>query len=225
MAVTTNIGLHIYTDNELESTFESVRQWRNQIQGNNSSSNKSDMQKIDEAIGDLQAKKTVNTVNSLPTADATEYAKHLLYDYNNSLYFIIYSNSEYSYVQVGKDYTSGTNINIVNGVINATDTTYTAGNNVAIDSTDNNKISVTTLKFTNVTASSWVSDNTYQDFGYKCEIACQGVTIDMYIEVVFGVAEATSGNYAPICASDTNKVTIYSKVNDSITIPLIKEVV
>lgn len=203
MAVTTNIGLHIYTDAELESAFQTVRQWRAQLQGNNSGNDKSDFQKIDEAIGALQAEKTVTSVNSLPTADATEYAKHLLYDYNGSLYFIVYSNSEYSYIQAGK--------------------TYTAGDGIAISQAG--VISVSALKFTNVTASTWVSDNTYQDYTYKCEITCQGVTSDMYIEVVFGVTEATSGDYAPVCLSSSNTVTIYSKVNDSITIPLIKEVV
>lgn len=203
MAVTTNLGLHIYTDVELEAAFQTVRQWRNQLQGNNSGNDKSDFQKIDEAIGALQAEKTVTVVNSLPTANATEYAKHLLYDYNNALYFIIYSDSTYSYVQVGKDYTAGANITISNAGV----------------------VSVTSLKFTNVTASTWVSDNTYTDYGYKCVLACQGVTSDMYMEVVFNVVEATSGDYAPVCLSGTDTVTIYSKVNDSITIPLIKEVV
>ena len=202
MAVTTNLGLHIYTDAELEAAFSTVRQWRTQFQGNNSSSDKSDIQKIDEAIGALQAEKTVTTVNSLPTANATEYAKHLLYDYNDSLYFIVEDSGAYSYIQAGKVYTAGSNISIANDTI-----------------------SVSSLKFTNVSASTWVSDSTYQDYAYKCDITCQGVTADMYIEVVFGVAEATSGDYAPICQSSSNTITIYSKVNDSITIPLIKEVV
>ena len=201
MAVTTNIGLHIYTDAELESAFSTVRQWRNQLQGNNSGNDKSDFQKIDEAIGDLQAKKTLEPVNSLPTADSTEYAKHLLYSYNGALYFIVYNGTNYEFLEVGKS--------------------YTAGNGISISGTT---ISVSSLKFTNVTASTWVSDNTYTDYVYKCVLACQGVTSDTMIEVVFDVAEATSGDYAPVCLSETDTVTIYSKVNDSITIPLIKEV-
>lgn len=202
MALTPNIGLHIYTDQELEAAFSTVRQWRTQFQGNNSSSNKSDIQKIDEAIGALQAEKTVTTVNSLPTANATEYVKHLLYDYNDSLYFIVENDGTYSYVQAGKVYTAGSNISIANDTI-----------------------SVSSLKFTNVSASTWVSDNTYQNYPYKCDITCQGVTANTVIEVVFGMTEATSGDYAPICQSSSNTVTIYSKVNDSVTIPLIKEVV
>lgn len=109
MAVTTNIGLHIYTDAELESAFQTVRQWRNQLCGNTTSS---DLYLIDQAIGALQQKKTINVVNSLPTANQTEYEKHLVYSYQNSLYFIIYDNSEYSLVQVGKTYSAGNGIAI-----------------------------------------------------------------------------------------------------------------
>lgn len=83
------------------------------------------------------------------------------------------------------------------------------------------------LVFTNVVvaAADWVADATYTDYGYKCEITCQGVNADMVMEVVFDVTEATSGNYAPVCLSGANKVTIYSKVNTAITVPVIKEVV
>ena len=109
MAVTTNIGLHIYTDQELEAAFNTVREWRNQLCGNTTSS---DLYLIDQAIGALQQKKTINVVNSLPTANQTEYEKHLVYSYQNSLYFIIYDNSEYSLVQVGKTYSAGNGIAI-----------------------------------------------------------------------------------------------------------------
>ena len=44
------------------------------------------------------------------------------------------------------------------------------------------------------------------------------------MEVIFDVDEATSGNYAPVCTTGTDSVTIYGKVNDSITIPVIKEI-
>ena len=83
--------------------------------------------------------------------------------------------------------------------------------------------SIDTLVFKNVTASTWVSDNTYADFSYKCVLALTGVTEDMFIEVVFAPTEAMSGNYAPVCLSGANSVTIYGKVNTSITIPLVKE--
>lgn len=115
MALTPNIGLHIYTDQELEAAFSTVRQWRNQLSGNN---NSSDLYLIDQAIGELQQKKTINTVNSLPTANQTEYEKHLIYSYQNSLYFIVFDGDEYSLIQVGKTYSAGNGIAIsASGVI------------------------------------------------------------------------------------------------------------
>ena len=109
MAVTTNIGLHIYTDQELEAAFNTVREWRNQLCGNTTSSG---LYLIDQAIGALQQKKTINVVNSLPTANQTEYEKHLVYSYQNSLYFIIYDNSEYSLEKIRKTYSAGNGIAI-----------------------------------------------------------------------------------------------------------------
>lgn len=78
-----------------------------------------------------------------------------------------------------------------------------------------------TKTFTNVSASSWVDDTTYEDYPYKCDVSCSGVTSSYYAEVVFDTAEALSGNYAPVCSTGSSIVTIYSKVNDTITIPTI----
>lgn len=78
------------------------------------------------------------------------------------------------------------------------------------------------LVFTNVSASSWVSDDTYTDYGYKCVISnLTGVTENDFAQVVFAPTEADSGNYATVCLTGSGTVTIYSKVNDSITIPSI----
>lgn len=77
------------------------------------------------------------------------------------------------------------------------------------------------IKLTNKTANTWVEDSTYSDFKYKCDIACDGVTTDMYAEIVFNVAQATSGNYSPVCETGNGIVTIWSSVTDSITIPTI----
>lgn len=77
------------------------------------------------------------------------------------------------------------------------------------------------LYFTNVSASSWVADSTYQDFGYRCDVVCSGVTVDCYAEVVFDFEQAVSGNYAPICETGTDTVSIWSRVNDGITVPTI----
>ena len=79
----------------------------------------------------------------------------------------------------------------------------------------------TQLTFTNVSASTWVSDTTYTDYPYKCVLTSSGVLATDFAEVVLGVTEAVSGNYAPICLTAANSVTIYSKVNTTITIPTI----
>ncbi len=77
------------------------------------------------------------------------------------------------------------------------------------------------LKYSNVVASTWVADNTYADYGYKCDITCAGVTSSSIAQVIFALTEADSGNYATVCQTSTNTVTIYSKVNTTITIPTI----
>ena len=98
------------------------------------------------------------------------------------------------------------------------DNAFAAMNNKVNGKQDKLKI------FTNVSASSWVSDSTYANYPYRCDINCVGITADSIVEVIFAMDEATSGNYAPICASSLNTVTIYSKVNTAIVIPTIKEV-
>lgn len=77
------------------------------------------------------------------------------------------------------------------------------------------------IKLTNITASNWIEDDTFEDYGYKCEIECEGINENMFAQVVFSIEEANSGNYASVCDTAENKVIIYSKVNDTITIPTI----
>lgn len=77
------------------------------------------------------------------------------------------------------------------------------------------------LSFTNVTASTWVSDSTYAGYGYKCVLTCSGVESTDYAQVIFGPAQSVSGDYANVCLTGTDTVTIYSKVNTAISIPTI----
>lgn len=77
------------------------------------------------------------------------------------------------------------------------------------------------IKLTNITASNWIEDDTFEDYGYKCEIEYEGVNENMFAQVVFSIDEANSGNYASVCDTAENKVIIYSKVNDTIAIPTI----
>ena len=75
----------------------------------------------------------------------------------------------------------------------------------------------------NVTANTFVADATYEDFPFKCEIAITGVTSANNAEITFSLAQATSGDLAPICVTETNKIIIYAKSDlGTIIIPLIK---
>lgn len=68
----------------------------------------------------------------------------------------------------------------------------------------------------------WSSDNTYIDYPYKGVAAIQGVTASMFADVVFSVEQAASGDYAPVCETGDGTITVYSKVNTAILIPLVK---
>lgn len=75
--------------------------------------------------------------------------------------------------------------------------------------------------FTDVTAENWVLDGTYSDYKWRCDLSCPGVTADMYAEVVFGVGQSDSGDYAPICETASDTVIIWSAVSNPITVPTI----
>lgn len=77
------------------------------------------------------------------------------------------------------------------------------------------------LKFSNVNVNTWISDSTYSTFIYKSEIECTGVTSNDIAEVFFAQEQCVSNNYAQVCETGIDKVTIYSKVNSTITIPTI----
>ena len=79
----------------------------------------------------------------------------------------------------------------------------------------------TAPKVVNNVSPTWVSDATYADYGYKGTITISGVTSSMRPEVTFGVDEALSGNYAPICNAVSGGVEIYGKVDTAITIPTV----
>lgn len=72
-----------------------------------------------------------------------------------------------------------------------------------------------TLFFNNITVakSLWKSDSTYSqaDYGFSAKIPCSGITEEYMPQVVFGIDEATSGKFAPICNSGEGIVTIYAK--------------
>ena len=79
----------------------------------------------------------------------------------------------------------------------------------------------TSIKLEGMTVDVWESDTTYADYPYKAIIDWTAVDSSMVAEVVYDVADAESGNYAPVCNTFDGGVYIYSKVNTAITIPTI----
>lgn len=77
------------------------------------------------------------------------------------------------------------------------------------------------LYFTDLDASAWVEDSTYEDFRYRCDLSCTGVTENHYAEVVFGMEQSTSTNYAPICETGQDTVSIWADISDAITVPTV----
>ena len=81
------------------------------------------------------------------------------------------------------------------------------------------------LTFTNtvVEAASFAADETYGDFPYRAAVPLTGAAEAMTPEVVFGVADAMSGTFAPVAESYAGGVYIYAAEIPSaaVTIPTI----
>lgn len=79
------------------------------------------------------------------------------------------------------------------------------------------------LRFTNISVQSFSSDNTYTEYPFRATIQLDGVTSSMKPEVVFALADAISGMFAPVAQSYNGGVNIYAKEAPSaaITIPVI----
>ena len=84
----------------------------------------------------------------------------------------------------------------------------------------------TSLTFSDVSVSveNWSEDTTYTDYPYKADITCNGVNENYFSDIVFNIAEALSGIFAPISSTSGNVVTIFASEipEGSITIPLIR---
>lgn len=81
------------------------------------------------------------------------------------------------------------------------------------------------LLFSNVSisAASFVSDSTYEEYGYRAQIALTGVTASMVPEVIFGLNDAVSGIFAPIVESFSGGIYLYASEQPSgaTTVPTI----
>ena len=76
----------------------------------------------------------------------------------------------------------------------------------------------------NVAVTAWAADNTYAQYPYRASIALSGVTSSHYPEVIFSLADATSGYFAPVCQSYAGGIYVYASTIPvaAITIPTIK---
>lgn len=77
------------------------------------------------------------------------------------------------------------------------------------------------LYFTNLIASAWVEDNRFSDYGYRCDLACEGVDETMFAQVIYDVAEWSSGLYAPVCETKEGVISVWSSITNTIVIPTI----
>ena len=81
------------------------------------------------------------------------------------------------------------------------------------------------LPFSNVAVetAAFTDDTTYEEFPFKAAVALDGALSRMRPEVVFGVKDAMSGNFAPVADSYDGGVYIYAseKPEATITIPTI----
>lgn len=68
------------------------------------------------------------------------------------------------------------------------------------------------LRYLNITApaSLFVADTTYEDYPFRAAVALKDVTVKMIPQVCFGLKEATSGNFAPLCATYDGGIYIYA---------------
>ena len=76
-------------------------------------------------------------------------------------------------------------------------------------------------KLTDIAVSSWSASTKYAGFGYKAQINIENLTENDFVNVVFGVNEAVSGNYAAAVEQYAGYILIFASVNTAITIPTI----
>lgn len=79
------------------------------------------------------------------------------------------------------------------------------------------------LNNVSVAASAFISDSTYEDFPFRAALAISGVTNSMIPEVIFNLADATSGMFSPVVESYNGGVYIYAAEQpaSTVTIPTI----
>lgn len=69
----------------------------------------------------------------------------------------------------------------------------------------------------NLTASAGVADTTYADYPLRFDFTVAGLTTSDMVEAILNVADATSGNFAPITTTVDGKFSIYGKTGSSLS--------
>ena len=78
-----------------------------------------------------------------------------------------------------------------------------------------------TYKIEDTSVSTWVASTKYVDFAFQAQINIANLSEDDFVNVVFGVNAANSGNYASAIEQYAGYILVFSKVNTAITIPTI----
>ena len=128
---------------------------------------------------------------------------------------------------------AGDNITIVGNVISSTgvgsiehdDTLNKNGNplfqhltQTQIDRFTNNY----SYKIEDTSVSTWAASTAYAGYGFQAQINIADLSEFDSVNVVFGLLDAISGNYAPAIEIYSGYILVFSKVNTTITIPTIE---
>lgn len=98
------------------------------------------------------------------------------------------------------------------------------GDNVANKAYVDNKVNSIDLPLAfgpqTVASSAWASDSTYsaQGYGFRASVPLSGVTADHIPDVTFAMADAVSGNLAPLADTYMGGIYIYAKEQPSATV-------
>ena len=79
-----------------------------------------------------------------------------------------------------------------------------------------------TYKIEDTSVSTWSASTKYVDFAFQAQINIADLSEFDSVNVVFGLLDAISGNYAPAIEIYEDYILVFSKVNTTITIPTIE---
>lgn len=89
---------------------------------------------------------------------------------------------------------------------------------------ETDEVPILTFGAQSVATSAWATDTTYEGWGFRAAVALSGVTADYAPSVTFGIADATSGNLAPVADTYAGGVYIYSKEQPSTAVSVLSVV-